>query len=281
MGETLNQVNTIMRLKHIIETQQKDTLNEAVLELNEQVDYIWDNYFEKVHSDMINGRPNLESFILEKKQVFPSTDLPSSPEIDEANRLNPVYIIVHNLGDNAYFPDEQVITLNFNIGVVEYVMARTPTGEYPDALRRTEWNQETYHGLKTDVSVGRVKGTIHHELSHWIRDSLHNRHLQKMFRGAEKKADADTAKYKRRILQNQPSVALTSYELDAQIHSIIQLKREYAGIWDTLTFNKMTELNPSLNQIVNDGIRGGWYKKWKKQILKRMARENLLGRSMS
>lgn len=272
-----------MRLKHIIETQQKDTLNEAVLELNEQVDYIWDNYFEKVHSDMINGRPNLESFILEKKQAFPSTHLPSSPEIDEANRLNPVYIVVHNLRDNTYFPDEQAIFLNFNVGVVEYVMERTPRGEYPDALRRAERdrNQETYHGLKTDVSVARVKGTIHHELSHWIRDSLHNRYIQRLFRGAEKNADMSPAKYKRHIHQKQPSVALTNYELDAQIHSIIQLKREYAGIWNTLTFNKMIELNPSLNQITNDGIRGGWYQKWKKQILKRMARENLLGRSMS
>ena len=44
-------------------------------------------------------------------------------------------------------------------------------------------------------------------------------------------------------------------EIQGQIHNIVQLKKEYSDIWDSLTFEDLLKLSTTLN-IVNSQLVG-------------------------
>ena len=258
---------------------QQQVIVEGVLDLDEQVDYIWDNYFEEVHEKIVGGEPDISYTIYRARKEFPSTDLPSSVEVDKANEVNPVVIIVNQLDEESYYDwKEKVIHLNFNIHAIDYIESNFRN--YKDATSPENRNPRT-NRIKGDLSRHRVKGTIHHELSHWVRDSLHNRYLKALTTKAHRqRLSGKHEKALRTLKTGKDDVAMSSYEIDAQIHSIIQAKREHRGIWDNLTFDEMTDLNQSLYFIARKARREGWYDQWKRLLLTRMSRENLLGRKM-
>jgi hypothetical protein len=72
------------------------------------------------------------------------------------------------------------------------------------------------------------------------------------------------------------------YEVDAQIHAIKQLKRTFKKEWDNLTLLDLFYKIPSLRNIAKSLYFLGKdvYKIWMKDLVKRMNRENLLGKFM-
>jgi len=143
------------------------------------------------------------------------------------------------------------------------------------------WNIATqFHGVKeASMNVGdkrelfltefepyRIKGSIHHELNHWIDDSLHNKHI-------EQHVDRSIGK------GISPQDNQGPIERNSQIHNIVQLKRHLKGEWDTLSFEKMVSSLPGLGGFSNE-LSPAQYNKWKRNLLNRMAREGLLGAGM-
>ena len=80
-------------------------------------------------------------------------------------------------------------------------------------------------------------------------------------------------------LRGKSDEFLTDYEINAQIHSIKQLKRSNRDLWDLFSFKNMVDESPALITI-RSNLNAQQYKEWKKLILKRMYREGLVGDSM-
>ena len=71
----------------------------------------------------------------------------------------------------------------------------------------------------------------------------------------------------------------TSLEIQGQIHNIKQSYRLYKDIWDTLTFDELKEIVPTIG-IVSRKLGWDIREKWVKALKKRMYREGLLGKNM-
>ena len=165
---------------------------------------------------------------------------------------------------NFYKPEDKLITLGINYDAVEFVLS--------DYLFYKDINiaAETIHNgeqMKKEFSPERIKGSIHHELVHWVDDTFNNSHI------------LDKLKNKKIIKKNLPPVNAQKFEIQAQIHNVFQLKREYEDVWDNLSFDKMISLSPSLS-LVNTQLTGKIKYKWRADLLHRMARESLLGKQM-
>lgn len=87
-------------------------------------------------------------------------------------------------------------------------------------------------------------------------------------------------KNSRRIMdQGTGETMLTSYERDAQIHAMMQLYREYKDVWDTLSWNDLLDLGVGIRSFY-ERIDVKKKKIFKKNFLKRMHREGILGKRM-
>jgi hypothetical protein len=73
--------------------------------------------------------------------------------------------------------------------------------------------------FEKDLSEPRIKGSIHHELTHWVDDTMNNQHIDKFIKNNEKKTAEEN---------NVLKYINTHYlERQAQIHNIKQLHNYY------------------------------------------------------
>lgn len=258
-----------MKINEILNEQ---TLMEATFDLDKQVDFIYDRYFAEYVDDLRNSQGNM---LAKGVVMLDTTDLPRSDMIDEANKLNPCRIVLHNLRKgNMYVPDEKTIFITVSPAAVNLILDMG----YERALNAINVPSQKRQ-FKTDLTEGRVKGSIYHELAHWLDDTLHNRHIKKRIdRAQELGGHAGNKHFK----QNNPDVNMTNFERQSQIHNIKQLKRSYEDTWDQLSFDEMIRKNAALSTIADTLWDHGreHYEKWRRQLLQRMAREDLVGASM-
>jgi hypothetical protein len=126
-----------------------------------------------------------------------------------------------------------------------------------------------------EVSPASIKGTIYHELSHWISDSIYNRNISKRLEIAQQSGKLD-------ILTKYGSNLFTDYELDAQVHAIKQLKRDYKKDWDKLTWSDIIEKKGSFDVIFKrlKTLNTRDQEEYFKRMIKRLNREGLLGKKL-
>ncbi len=136
------------------------------------------------------------------------------------------------------------------------------------------------NSFKNEFTQVKIKGSIYHELSHWLDDTLHNKHITNLHKKAEEMyVFGNKSKALSMLKLGDENVGSTYYEINAQIHSIKQLKRIYKKVWDTLSFDDMLQLDGGI-KAVYDALSYTDLKKWKKKILLRLHREKLLGKLM-
>jgi hypothetical protein len=248
-------------------------LNESVFKLNTVVDFIYNTYFKELIDHVNSG---LEVWPLKKAKLY-SNDLPKNKYINLANESNPLIIYINSGNGNVYYPNDGAMSLSVNENAYDFVRTY---GTLPTAVNvlKSTGKPEKAKALINEFTPARIKGSIHHELNHWLDDTLRNQHLQKLM---TKAGDADPHKRSNIVRQGNPDVALTNYEREAQIHSIVQLKRQYGRQWNRLSFEEMIRLNPSLEHIYDNAKEGGWLDEWKQLLLRRMHREGLLGKAMT
>lgn len=122
-----------------------------------------------------------------------------------------------------------------------------------------------------------IKSSIAHELSHWISDSRYGSHIEKLLTTVREMGKDDLLKL------GKEDVNMTYFEVDAQIHSLKQLKRQYNKQWDSFKMKDIFDLLPSWNATAQRLVKSYGeevFKIWQKSLVKRMARENLLGKNM-
>ena len=201
--------------------------------------------------------------------VYSTRKLQDSESI-EVNKLNPCFIKINDKTGpgNYYKPSNSEISLSINFNAVKYVLGEF-NGNLKNAIDDCYTIQEKKN-LKSEFSEEKIKGSIHHELAHWVDDTLHNQHIHKRLIKAK---EAGT-----RNLGGLP-INATNMEIQGQIHNIKQLHNKYKNIWDTLNFTEILSYSPALSYI-NRSLTGDNRKKWVRDIKTRMYREGLLGNNM-
>lgn len=250
---------------------REELLNERLTDVDQDVDMIYDKFFrddiEKLHkTNMVSG-----DMFDTKIGMMTTADLVGD-QAREAHKLNPCDIIINNrnLGGNYYSPNDNKIGFGINTYALKWLNQHDGDFELATISLNNPGQREMF---PKEFGETKIKGSIHHELAHWIDDTLHNKHIKK-------RIDKQT-KLNTRNLGGIP-VDMTKMEIQGQIHNIKQLYNKHKDEWDLLSFNDLLKLSPTLNNIYNN-LRSSDYghlRKWVRTIKTRMYREGLLGGKM-
>jgi hypothetical protein len=245
----------------------KQYLSEKTFDVDSDVDAIWEKHFKGL-SKMVFTDTDHVLDIINKKGEWLHTTIDSgqlnTQDAINAHSVNPVTINIGILKKgNRYGWNEKVISLSINleaVTVLNHLTQEMVMTQYPLWIKEFQKEQ--------------IKSAIAHELSHWISDSLHNRHIKKRMTG-------DVKEYGK-LIKKLGNINASDFEIDAQIHGIKELKRQNAERWDEMTFDEMLKLKPSINNIVYGLQQAGKkvYTDWTKRLFGRMVRESLLGKNM-
>jgi hypothetical protein len=240
---------------------------EKTYNLSSDVRDIYVKYFKdlvRAYTDPRGGKLEFPS------KKISSADLTSKDAI-AAHKINPIdiYIDWKNSKGSTYSPTKKRIVLTINKSARDLVKKYKTLDNAAKNMKMQSKVKNLYNLFNPD----NIKGTISHEISHWINDSLHGQHLQRT-----------KEKYQRR--NKIPDDVTADYEVDAQIHT---LKELYKGLgkreWDLLTFNDLIDKSAGMDRVVSVlkgiGDDGAILKQWIKNILKRLVREDILGSNMN
>jgi len=241
-------------------------LTESTYDLDADVDFIYteSRLEEYIHNVKTNPSKNVGK---------PFKELDSSmltcPESVEAHKLNPVTIETGIFGTSSWYnPSKRIIRISPNRQVIDMISANEKPDEY-----------DTIQMFDNELTDERIKATIHHELSHWISDSIHNSHISRIVN------HTDEGGHHKDPLLGKYNVGETYYEIDAQIHGIKQIKRKYTPeAWDHATLQWLFYKYPALNNIKNQLKRSpndNELYNWIRALTTRMSREGLLGKNMT
>ena len=230
---------------------------ERLTSVSRDVDMIYNKYFKDAY-DYVKKYGKVDVSLLHKG-VMNSEEL-RSRMAKKAHAIHPIRIYANTGGGNTYMPRAATIKLNASEDAWQYAQYYNSV---EIAYQNVGQNKELF---LQEFEPHRIKGTIHHELAHWIDDSLHNQHIAKHVDSAAKSGKSP---------QDNPG----PIERNSQIHNIVQLRRQLRTKWDTLTFNQMIKMIPGI-EVFTSQLPPEEYNKWKRNILNRMAREGLLGAGM-
>lgn len=250
-------------------------LQEKIFDIQHEVDFLYDRFFKKFidvyqKDGTIGTIPNRLSMSGDEfmKNV-------KNEDIKEANGINPLkMIIISTDKGNMYVPNKAGATLYISIN-----------GEAANLLNRYKNNVDFLSAMdqrfiKNELTSARVKGSIMHELSHWIRDSLNNQYLSKKL---DKNNTVASSAEKLRNLNNGKNYGhqfLSPHELDAQVHAIVQFINSNPARWNRLTKLDDALFSMPFYKAISENLTPSEHAEWKKKILARLARENLMGKRM-
>ncbi len=295
----MNNVKLNLLIERLVKEEiRKSLLREATLNLDEDVDYIFEKGFSKFFKKLLAGqRPNIRDVKAVKDvefAVLDSSELPSE-ESKRAHAVNPVTIHCglwfSKRSKGLYEPFAKKIYISVQTSAIS-ALYKGFTSKDIEPDQQQSFKSETESATST-------KSTIYHELSHWIRDSLSNKHIEKIL-GRASAAGIKNPNASLNIKNlGLPDTYMTNYEIDALIHNIKQFKRDMSeDEWNSLTFLDLIRMIPSINKVFNrlrtnwiefyassagknkPSWSRNWAKEFVKMLIKRMSRENLLGNNM-
>jgi hypothetical protein len=243
---------------------RENLLSEKLTEVDSDVDMLYDKYF-KDDVDAIERTGFVTSAMFEEAET--DTSILTSPDSIKCHELNPCVIKI-NPGLNFYNPKHKIIGIGAFKNAISFVM-NYAKGNIERALEELS-DEKQRKSLIKEFTEARIKGSIHHELAHWIDDTLNNKHIE---------ARVDRARERNTTSLGGIPVDATRMEIQAQIHNVKQVYNKHKDMWDEMTFQDMLELSPSLHSV-NNKFTGETRAKWRKELKLRMHREGLLGKNM-
>jgi 8-oxo-dGTP pyrophosphatase MutT (NUDIX family) len=242
-------------------------LTEKLTNVDSDVDLLYDKYF-KTDIDELNRTGIITKEMFETNVIGDDTNILNSEDSIKANETNRCELIINYRLGNAYRPSTKTIFLSANRNAINYVL-NDFNGDYKKALDSLKGSNQ-YDTFKMEFTEERIKGSIHHELAHWIDDTNNNQHINKRTQIATKLGTRD--------INNVP-VNSTKMEIQGQIHNIKQVYNKYKENWNELSLKDLFNLTPTLNIVFNN-LKDSFKKQWLKDLILRMNRENLLGDKM-
>jgi len=220
---------------------------------------------EKPYEDELNSIQKIKHIVFD---LIPSSELQTEDCIN-AHRQNPIdiYTGITIMGSH-YSPTNKTIFISLNSSALDV--------NYSGDIHYISSSQK--ETIYNEITEQRIKIAIHHELSHWISDSLYNKHIGRIINRGLELQNNDIIKLK------QKDVNMTYFEIDAQVHSIKELKRNYdEREWNELSLRDIMIKYPSLSAVYKElkskhGLDVALL--WQKNLTKRLYREGLLGNNM-
>lgn len=249
---------------------RKHLINEKTFRVNEDVKFIYNKAFKTFVKQFSEGKlpGNVQKWIIDMKDIvfttFDTSEL-KTKDSKAAHLVNPMKIEAGIFHGSFYNPKRKLIRIGFPIDAASVILRGL---KVPPHQRKF---------LENEIKETKIKATTAHELSHWINDSTYGFQISKLVDIADELQSSDVLKL------HKKDVNMTHFEMDAIIHGIKAVKSKVGSKkWDTLTFEQVGELYTSLWSVVEklkyygDDIAAIY----KKAILKRMAREKLIGKNM-
>ena len=257
-------------MKKFIKKKLKESLiNERLMGVDDDVDLIYDRFFKKDIDE-------IQQTGIISKEMFNSGDITTrdltTSLAEKADKLNHCSIIVNHYNSNMYSANDYVISLTINKGAVNYILSNF-NGNLHLASKyfKSDGDIKQANSILAEFTEAKIKGSIHHELAHWLDDTLHNKHIKAR---AIKSRESGSDMTKKGLPINADKL-----EIEGQIHNIVQLKRKHIDEWDSLTFKDILRLSPTIN-FINKQLNGDIKTKWLRDLKTRMHREGLLGKNM-
>lgn len=254
-------------------------LLEKTFNINQDVDYIYNKCFKQIIKDLNSGKCRYTYIVHE--MMITSAELPSTLS-QKAHKLNPIYINTGSFSDGSYYmPLRSKMQISLNSSAIHHL--KTWNGNVKQA---SEVLSDYYRPIFTeDVSGGTVQSSIYHELSHWLDDTLHNNFISKNMSELQKIKDPTAKqKFEKKIFKlkkNTANIASSKMEINAVIHGIKAAKKKYKNVWDSISLKQLLAYVPTVQASFTHITNVNERKKWLHELLRRMARENLLGKNMT
>lgn len=252
----------------------KTLLFEKTFKISSDVDYVYNvggfkDFLKKLKRDR-NNFPHKEKILKKEDITFNTIDSDKLISLDarKSDLVNPIKITCGIFtGGSSYIPNWQQIYVSFNYVAIK-VIADHAEEDVPTPMAKMFVNEITEH---------KIKSTISHELSHWISDSLYNRYLGKLVDRANELKSFDIMKL------GKKDVDMTYFEINAYIHGIKELKRKFKSKWDQFSLDDLYNKYAGLGAVAKHLYKlygQDILNIWQKMLVKRMDRENLLGKNM-
>lgn len=255
-------------------------LLEKTYNIREDIDFLY-GYFFKEFIDAANDN-NIDKFInflddiqrgkKELNKPISSRKL-KSDVCKQAHNINMVTIFGGVFrSPSSYNPFNKKITLTINSNAIGFL--------YNNILTLTNKNLGFEHlplgkgdlkRLRSEISENNIKGTIAHELTHWIDDSIHNKFITKKL------------EFSKELGKKIDNINMTDFELNAQIAAIKELKFNLGKKYDRLDIFDLSQHKPSfavIFKILYYKEDKKLYNKYMRELFSRLNRENLLGKNM-
>lgn len=191
-----------------------------------------------------------------------------SESIKEAYEKNPLDKIIYGFSvdmSSFYEPEDNIIAYLINIKHL---------ADYWTTEDEKE-KEKILYVLKRSESEEFIKSSIRHELTHYVDNSLHGNFASKYIHRARKVlSKGDEKKAWKIFSQGKEDPYLGSFEINAIVNQVDELKRIFKGIWDEMTIEKLFK---KLNMAQHAQKYGD---KFLKPVLKRLYKEDLLGIQM-
>ena len=262
-----NQVKNNQLNEELSKIKKMSGLNESLTNVEDDVNMIYDTYFREPINVAMKTRIITPSMFDMK---MTDTSILKNPMCVKANEINPCEIRI-NFMNNYYNPFDHIISIALGSAALRHV--ENFNCNIDKAIEDLMDIPNQAIAFKNEFSEARIKGSIHHELTHWLDDTLNNNHIKNHLTAAQKKAEEDQGSN----LSYKP-INVHHIERQAQIHNIKQLYNQNKDIWNTLSFDEMIKMAPSLSFVKN--LPYNIKAKWIKDMKMRMYREGLLGKEM-
>ena len=221
----------------------------------------------------------LESKDLQK--IFSSKDLLDTLEKDDS-----LLIVIDFQIKNSYRKKPIVnsiysyINLSFNLSLFRILKSAiienklTGVGSFRDIKPFVE--EGIYKRILEEFTKLTLQTSLAHELSHWLDDINHQNHIEIAIKKYNR-GDTDT-------LYNAKFIDAHYMEINAQVHALQDLKQRIGtSKWNKINIYQAIYRIPTLNALYRylKSLEDNSEKKWLHSILKRLAREKILGKNMN
>lgn len=224
-------------------TDYMSILLEKTFDIANDVDLIYNKFFKSLVNDF--NKKKIDSVWLSQYRPLSikSSEL-KTKDAKKANSINPITIItdLFDYKNNYYDPKKNMINIIVNRrGLLAYIQYN-----YDIKKMKQDLNIKDFKEVEYEITEQRIKSSIYHELSHWISDSLYNRHIKTLVDLAKDNNNPELLKL------GQKNINLTYFEIDAQIHAIKNLKKGFKKEWDTFTLDKVFLYYNTLYEIAKE-----------------------------
>lgn len=251
----------------------QDFLNEKIFDIRDDVDMIYNQAFKKSIDYLEKfDYQNFYTEVYKIKNNISSSEL-KSPDCIKAHAIHPITIKCGvAVGTSLYSSTDDVILIILDSQTINIINIYRENMEY---VLGSKFQKKSISHIFTEETI---KGSIAHELNHWLDDTLHNKFITKsIISGKFKYSEEMATAYTRKQTKN---IGATNFEINSQVISFKEILNKYGQEkYDSFTMLDIYVIKPQLGFLVA-AMNKSDYQYYVKKLYPRLMREKLLGKKM-